>query len=240
MSFMPTRRTPPTTWTASGLWSGRVRYAAAVAAVLAALVAQNAEAVPPPPPPPPLPGPLPGPGSARVGYDCANDEWPWTCLAECESGGHWHANTGNGFYGGLQFWQSTWVAFGGLAYAPRADLATRAEQIKVAKKVLAVQGWGAWPDCSKTYGLQGPFHVVKTGETLASIARKYRVEGGWQTLYKVNKKKIGSSPNRLIQGIQLVIPKSSGAARTAAPVLFGPPLNPAARRSAPPPRPPLR
>ncbi|MGW7609208.1 LysM peptidoglycan-binding domain-containing protein [Streptomyces sp. NPDC054766] len=232
MSFMPIRRTPPTTWTASGLSSGRVRYAAVVAAVLAVLVPRNAEAVPPPP--------LPGPGPARGTYDCANDEWPWTCLAECESNGHWHANTGNGFYGGLQFFQSTWVAFGGLDYAPRADLATRAEQIKVAKKVQAVQGWGAWPDCSKLYGLQGPFHVVKTGETLASIARKYRVEGGWQMLYKVNKKKIGSSPNRLIKGIQLVIPKAAGAARTADPALFGPPLNPAAPRSVPPSRPPLR
>ncbi|WP_328556374.1 MULTISPECIES: LysM peptidoglycan-binding domain-containing protein [unclassified Streptomyces] len=232
MSFMPSERNLPTTRTAAGPPGGRVRYAAVAAAALAALVPQSAAAVPPPP--------LPGPRAARTAYDCANDEWPWTCLAECESSGHWHANTGNGYYGGLQFWQSTWVAFGGLAYAPRADLATRAQQIKVGKNVQAVQGWGAWPECSRTYGLQGPFHVVKSGETLASIARKYRVKGGWQTLYTVNRKKIGSSPNRLVKGIRLVIPKATGAARSEAPALFGPSLDPAVRRSAPPSRPPLR
>ncbi|MFF8538465.1 transglycosylase family protein [Streptomyces sp. SAS_267] len=232
MSFMPTRRIPPSTRTASRPPNGRARYAAVVAAVLAALGPGEAAAAAPPP--------LPGPASARGAFDCANDEWPWTCLAECESGGRWHANTGNGYYGGLQFWQPTWVRFGGLAYAPRADLATRAQQIKVAKKVLAVQGWGAWPECSRSYGLQGPFHVVKTGETLASIARKYRVTGGWQTLYTVNKKKIGASPDRLAKGLQLVIPKPAGASRTGGPALFGPPLNPVTHRSAPPTRWPLR
>ncbi|MFF3887557.1 transglycosylase family protein [Streptomyces sp. NPDC001914] len=232
MSFMPSRRIPPTARTASRLPTVRLRYAAVVAALLTALVPGAADAAAPPP--------LPGPGSARGAFDCANDEWPWTCLAECESGGRWHANTGNGFYGGLQFWQPTWVGFGGLAYAPRADLATRAQQIKIAKKVLAVQGWGAWPECSKSYGLQGPFHVVKAGETLVSIARKYKVPGGWRTLYNVNKKKIGSSPDRLAKGLQLVIPKPTGAARAGGPRLFGPPLNPAAHRSAPPSRQLLR
>ncbi|MFD5636918.1 transglycosylase family protein [Streptomyces sp. NPDC127077] len=235
MSFMPSRRIPPTARTASRLPTARVRYAAAVAAVLAALVPGTANAADTAAPPP-----LPGPGSVRGAFDCANDEWPWTCLAECESGGRWHINTGNGFYGGLQFWQPTWVAFGGLAYAPRADLATRAQQIKVAKKVQAVQGWGAWPECSRTYGLQGPFHVVKAGETLVSIARKYKVQGGWRTLYNVNKKKIGASPDRLVKGLQLVIPKAAGASRAGVPVLFGPPLNPVAHRPAPPSPWPLR
>ncbi|MEU4085393.1 transglycosylase family protein [Streptomyces aureus] len=225
MSFMPTRRIPPTTHTVSRLPGGTVRYAAAVAAVLAALVPVDAQAAAPPP--------LPGSRAVKGTYDCANDAWPWTCLAQCESGGRWHANTGNGFYGGLQFWQPTWIRFGGLAYAPRADLATRAQQIKVAEKVLAEQGWGAWPECSRSYGLQGPFHVVKSGETLASIARKYRVDGGWKTLYNVNKKTIGSSPNRLTKGVKLVIPKATGASRTGAPGLFGPPLNPVGHRLAP-------
>ena len=58
-------------------------------------------------------------------------------------------NTGNGYYGGLQFSPSTWAAFGGTAYAPRADLATRDQQIAVAEKVLAVQGPGAWPTCGR-------------------------------------------------------------------------------------------
>ncbi len=71
----------------------------------------------------------------------------WDRVAQCESTGNWHINTGNGFYGGLQFTQSTWAAFGGLRYAPRADLASRAEQISIAERVLDAQGPGAWPVC---------------------------------------------------------------------------------------------
>jgi hypothetical protein len=73
----------------------------------------------------------------------------WSGVAKCESGGNWSINTGNGYYGGLQFSQSTWAAYGGLSYAPRADLATPAEQIAVAEKVLVGQGIGAWPTCGK-------------------------------------------------------------------------------------------
>ncbi|ANP52328.1 nucleoid-associated protein YgaU [Streptomyces griseochromogenes] len=72
----------------------------------------------------------------------------WDRVAGCESGGNWSINTGNGNYGGLQLSQPTWVAYGGMAYAPRADLASRAEQIAVAEVVLARQGPGAWPVCS--------------------------------------------------------------------------------------------
>ncbi|RZB19687.1 hypothetical protein StrepF001_10170 [Streptomyces sp. F001] len=68
----------------------------------------------------------------------------WDAIAACESGGNWKANTGNGHYGGLQFRQSSWVAAGGLKYAPRADLATREEQIIVAKRLAALQGMSAW------------------------------------------------------------------------------------------------
>jgi len=79
----------------------------------------------------------------------------WDRLATCESGGNWSINTGNGFYGGLQFTQGTWAAHGGRNYAPRADLATRDEQILVASQVAASQGWGAWPSCSRKAGLWG-------------------------------------------------------------------------------------
>ncbi|MCZ8381267.1 transglycosylase family protein [Mycobacterium sp. CPCC 205372] len=72
----------------------------------------------------------------------------WDALASCESSGNWAINTGNGFYGGVQFTQSTWVGHGGLRYAPRADLATREEQIAIAEVTRANQGWGAWPVCS--------------------------------------------------------------------------------------------
>ncbi|NYJ08907.1 transglycosylase family protein [Petropleomorpha daqingensis] len=73
----------------------------------------------------------------------------WSGVAQCESGGNWHINTGNGYYGGLQFSQATWAAYGGLAYASRADLATPGQQIAIAEKVLAGQGIGAWPVCGK-------------------------------------------------------------------------------------------
>ena len=75
----------------------------------------------------------------------------WDKLAECESGGDWTTNTGNGFSGGLQFTPSTWKAYGG---SGKPQHASRSEQIAVAKKVLADQGWGAWPACSSKLGLR--------------------------------------------------------------------------------------
>lgn len=79
----------------------------------------------------------------------------WDTLAQCESTGNWAANTGNGFTGGLQFTKSTWKAFGGGQYAASAHQASRTEQIAVAEKVLAEQGWNAWPSCSKKVGASG-------------------------------------------------------------------------------------
>ncbi len=76
----------------------------------------------------------------------------WDALAGCESGGNWAINTGNGFYGGVQFDQNTWERQGGLRYAQRADLATREEQIAIAEVTRARQGWGAWPTCSARLG----------------------------------------------------------------------------------------
>lgn len=77
----------------------------------------------------------------------------WDRLVQCEASGNWAINTGNTFYGGLQFTQSTWEAFGGLEYAARADLATRKQQIAIAERTWAVQGWGAWPGCRDKLGL---------------------------------------------------------------------------------------
>lgn len=68
----------------------------------------------------------------------------WDAIARCESSGNWRANTGNGHYGGLQFTQSSWKAAGGRKYAPRADLATKAEQIATARRLAKIQGMGAW------------------------------------------------------------------------------------------------
>ncbi|KUH39546.1 MULTISPECIES: transglycosylase family protein [Streptomyces] len=77
----------------------------------------------------------------------------WEKVAACESTNRWQVNTGNGYYGGLQFSQSTWQAYGGTRYAPRADLATKDQQIAVAEKVLKGQGPRAWPTCSQRAGL---------------------------------------------------------------------------------------
>jgi Transglycosylase-like domain len=85
----------------------------------------------------PSPSPVP-PSVMHSGID-------WDAIAECESGGNWSINTGNGYYGGLQFMQSTWEGAGGLRYAPRADLATRSEQIAVASRLSL----GAWPYCGQ-------------------------------------------------------------------------------------------
>ncbi|MFE5797721.1 transglycosylase family protein [Streptomyces sp. NPDC056503] len=151
-------------------------------------------------PPPPSAGPAGAPA-----YACAKDQWPWGCVAECESSGRWDVNTGNGYYGGLQFWQPTWIEYGGLKYARRADLATRGQQIGIAEDVLRVQGWGAWPVCSKRYGLSGRVHTVQAGDTLGGIARRFSVKGGWQRLYEANRSVIGPDPNRLYVGMMLRI-----------------------------------
>jgi uncharacterized protein YabE (DUF348 family) len=76
----------------------------------------------------------------------------WDALAQCEAGGNWVINTGNGYFGGVQFDQNTWERNGGLRYATRADLATREEQIAIAEVTRARQGWGAWPVCSGRVG----------------------------------------------------------------------------------------
>jgi hypothetical protein len=101
--------------------------------------------IPAPPPAasptsPPAPATAPPAGGSSSGVN-------WSAIADCESGGNWSANTGNGFYGGLQFTEETWQAYGGGQYAATADQATPSEQIAVAERVLAGQGIGAWPVC---------------------------------------------------------------------------------------------
>ena len=78
----------------------------------------------------------------------------WDSIAQCESGGNWAINTGNGYQGGLQFSPSTWAGYGGTEYAATADQATREQQIAVAERVQAAQGWGAWPACTARLGIR--------------------------------------------------------------------------------------
>lgn len=172
----------------------------------------------------------------------------WSRVAACESSGRWHVNTGNHFYGGLQFWAATWRAYGGQKFAPRADLATRRQQIAVARRVLAAQGPGAWPVCSKRAGLTrrtggatssalpniGPYrrwhhrhvtrhrhrwhprhvthrhhrshhrvhfvrYVVRSGDSLSSIAQRHHVRGGWAALWRLNRGRV-ANPNAIVVG----------------------------------------
>jgi LysM repeat protein len=200
----------------------------------------------------------------------------WDKLANCESGGNWQINTGNGYYGGLQFADGTWDGYGGERFASRADLASRGEQILVAAKLLDNSGWGPWPACSSRLGLDGEerrealataeairdrlfggtqangdaqqadtdrakadeadektradekakaeearvtteratrskhrkassakVYTVRRGDTLSAIARSKDVPGGWQNLYKINKRTIGSNPGLIFPGQKL-------------------------------------
>lgn len=162
-------------------------------------------------------------GALMIGVPEAHAQ-DWDELAQCESSGDWSINTGNGFYGGLQFHQQTWAGFGGLAYAPRADLASRAQQIDIARKVLAVQGPGAWPACSASTGwesgttgapeptpatpqpapepeqsapVQGDEYEVRSGDTLSEIADEHGTT--WQTIYRHNRDVV-SDPSLIYPG----------------------------------------
>ncbi|MFT4235892.1 MAG: transglycosylase family protein [Microbacterium sp.] len=92
----------------------------------------------------------------------AADDATWDAVAQCESGGNWAINTGNGYYGGLQFSLSTWQANGGSGLPSDAS---REEQIRVAENVLASQGWGAWPTCSAQVGASGSADTSASADT---------------------------------------------------------------------------
>ena len=89
---------------------------------------------------------------SATGANAATDGSTWDALAQCESGGNWATNTGNGYSGGLQFSAGTWAGHGGTGSASDA---TREQQIAVAEQVQAAQGWGAWPSCAAQLGLSG-------------------------------------------------------------------------------------
>jgi resuscitation-promoting factor RpfA len=149
----------------------------------------------------------------------------WDVIAACESGGNWHANTGNGYYGGLQFSPGTWQANGGHGSAANAS---REEQIRVARNVLASQGIGAWPVCGRRGGASGgggaPVshhqspapqshhsqvrpsrsnpggdYVIAKGDTLSGIAAAHKIKGGWRTLWQHNKAYL-PDPDYLVVG----------------------------------------
>ena len=150
----------------------------------------------------------------------------WDGVARCESSGNWHINTGNGYYGGLQFSYSTWLAYGGGAYARRADLATKAQQIVIAERTLRGQGIGAWPTCGRylrTYTVRPAttrkaparpavkkpaparshrIYTVRSGDTLYKIAARYHVPGGYPAIARLNHLR---NPNLIYVGQRLFI-----------------------------------
>ena len=110
--------------------------------------------------------------AATMSMPAANavDGATWDALAQCESGGNWSINTGNGFYGGLQFTQQSW---NGVGMSGSPATATRAQQIEAGERLLAIQGWGAWPACSAKLGLYGktgaaPTYTEPTTSTAAT------------------------------------------------------------------------
>jgi hypothetical protein len=120
----------------------------------------------------------------------------WDRLAQCESGGNWAINTGNGYSGGLQFHPRTWTGFGGGEFASTAHQASRAEQIVVAERVLAGQGWGAWPACSRKLGLRGEAAAPRSAPTAGArrsapgpvpSGRHRAAEGASQDTYTVRR-----------------------------------------------------
>ncbi|MFC4603478.1 transglycosylase family protein [Rhodococcus kronopolitis] len=113
-------------------------------------------------------------GAAGVAFAAPATAAPdsdWDRLAQCEAGGNWGINTGNGYHGGLQFSPSTWNAHGGGQYAATANQASREQQIAVAEKVLANQGWGAWPSCSSSLGLNSGA-TVRTAPAAKTVTVK--------------------------------------------------------------------
>jgi resuscitation-promoting factor RpfA len=104
---------------------------------------------------------------ALAGTASAAPQSAWDRLASCESGGNWSTNTGNGYYGGIQFNATTWHRYGGSGMPHQAS---KAQQIAVAERTLAAQGWGAWPACSRKMGLHG--YAAEPGKSSAPVAKK--------------------------------------------------------------------
>lgn len=114
--------------------------------------------------------------AATLSMPAANavDGATWDALAQCESGGNWSINTGNGFYGGLQFTQQSW---NGVGMSGSPATATRAQQIEAGERLLAIQGWGAWPACSAKLGLYGKTGAAPTyTEPTATVAAQSQTQ----------------------------------------------------------------
>jgi LysM repeat protein len=130
---------------------------------------------------------------AATGNAAAADSGVWDRIAQCESGGNWHINTGNGYYGGLQFSAGTWRAYGGSAYAATADQASRSAQIAVATKVQHAQGWSAWPVCSARAGASGSAPGASSG-TVTEKSTKTTKKSSTESTVESTRKTAPSKP----------------------------------------------
>ena len=113
--------------------------------------------------------------AATMSMPAANaiDGATWDALAQCESGGNWSINTGNGFYGGLQFTQQSW---NGVGMSGSPVTASRAQQIEAGERLLAIQGWGAWPACSAKLGLYGKTGAAPTYTEPTTVAAQSQTQ----------------------------------------------------------------
>ena len=116
-----------------------------------------------------------GVAAATMSMPAANavDGATWDALAQCESGGNWSINTGNGFYGGLQFTQQSW---NGVGMSGSPVTASRAQQIEAGERLLAIQGWGAWPACSAKLGLYGKTGAAPTYTEPTTVAAQSQTQ----------------------------------------------------------------
>lgn len=114
--------------------------------------------------------------------DAATDRH-WNRLAECESGGNWAINTGNGYYGGVQFSLGSWRAAGGTRFASRPDLAPRYAQVWAAERLLDLQGWGAWPSCTRRLG----YSAGDARGTPRSVRQALTQDGRYRTVVERNR-----------------------------------------------------
>lgn len=165
--------------------------------------------------------------AATMSMPAANavDGATWDALAQCESGGNWSINTGNGFYGGLQFTQQSW---NGVGMSGSPATATRAQQIEAGERLLAIQGWGAWPACSAKLGLYGKTGAAPTyTEPTTTVAAQSQTQ---QTYTAPAAQAAPAAPAAQAAPVAVEAPAAAPAAPAAqaAPVAVEAPAAPAA------------
>ncbi|MEZ7668756.1 transglycosylase family protein [Rothia sp. 27098_8_27] len=162
--------------------------------------------------------------AATMSMPAANavDGATWDALAQCESGGNWSINTGNGFYGGLQFTQQSW---NGVGMSGSPATASRAQQIEAGERLLAIQGWGAWPACSAKLGLYGKTGAAPTYTEPTTVAAQSQTQ---QTYTAPAAQAAPAAPAAQAAPAAVEAPAAAPAAQAAPAVVEAPAAAPAA------------